>query len=90
MYLINYGVDINKKDKNGNTPLHLAVIKNSYKMVQKLLQKGAISNIKNQENKTENKIIANDKGYLLFFANLNAVISIIVPTIAPINITFNT
>ena len=56
MYLIYFNANINQQDDNGNTPLHIAVIKNNYKMVQKLLQKGALNNIKNKQHQTAKDI----------------------------------
>ena len=56
MYLIHFNANINQQDDNGNTPLHMAVIKNNYKLVQKLLQKGALNNIKNKQHQTAKDI----------------------------------
>jgi len=39
--------DLNKKDKNGNTALHLAVLNNSYTVTQLLLIKKVNIEIKN-------------------------------------------
>lgn len=44
--------NINIQDKNGNTALHIAVLWGWYHGAEKLLQKGACANIKNNENKT--------------------------------------
>ena len=61
MYLIYFNANINQQDDNGNTPLHIAVIKNNYKMVQKLLQKGALNNIKNKQHQTAKDIALKSK-----------------------------
>jgi hypothetical protein len=44
--LISQGLDLNLRDENGDTPLHLAVKKNNLKIVQSLLEEGADPNLK--------------------------------------------
>ncbi len=50
-FFLNKKVDINAKDKNGWTPLHLASFKN-YEMMEFLLKNGADPNIKDNEGNT--------------------------------------
>jgi ankyrin repeat protein len=50
--LISQGADVNKIDKNSNTPLHLAVEDNCVKAVSKLLEKGAKLNERDKYGKT--------------------------------------
>ena len=38
---LNRGADVNKTDDDGNTPLHLAAMSDSYKTVQLLIDRGA-------------------------------------------------
>ncbi|XP_002126742.2 osteoclast-stimulating factor 1 [Ciona intestinalis] len=47
----NYLIDLNVKNKLGETPLHGAAWKSHAKVVEFLLEKGAIANIKNNDNK---------------------------------------
>lgn len=48
--LLNFNVDVNYREKNGeqNTPLHLAAYNNNPKFVQELLQAGADRTVKNK------------------------------------------
>ena len=38
---LNRGADVNKTDDDGNTPLHIATMSDSYKTVQLLIDRGA-------------------------------------------------
>lgn len=62
--LISLGAKIDIQDKSGNTPLHLAVIKQDVEMVKLLIKAGGIdiNLIKNQNGSTPLKI-AENKGY---------------------------
>ncbi|WP_020004698.1 ankyrin repeat domain-containing protein [Brachyspira innocens] len=51
-YMIKNGADINKKNKEGNTPLMIAAASYSYGIVGVLVNMGADYNIKNKEGKT--------------------------------------
>ena len=51
-YMIKNGADINKKNKEGNTPLMIAAESYSYGIVGVLVNMGADYNIKNKEGKT--------------------------------------
>ncbi len=50
--LLQAGIDINLKDYNGNTPLHIAVSAGYHRTVAGLLELGADENIKNYNNQT--------------------------------------
>lgn len=62
--LISLGAKIDIQDKSGNTPLHLAIIKQDVEMVKLLIKAGGIdiNLIKNQNGSTPLKI-AENKGY---------------------------
>ena len=45
IYLLNLGININLKDKEGNTALHYAVRKGQIRIIKKLIQRGADVNI---------------------------------------------
>lgn len=51
-HLISHGADINSPDAEGNTPLHLAVIKNLPEVVKILTKAGALVNRVNSKNMT--------------------------------------
>lgn len=51
-------LDINQQDTNGNTPLHIATIKNNLQIVQLLLKYGA-KNIPNHQSYSPTDIAAN-------------------------------
>ena len=51
-YMIKNGADINKKNKEGNTPLMIAAASYNYAIVGVLVNMGADYNIKNKEGKT--------------------------------------
>ena len=48
-YLIEFGSDTRMRDKNGNTPLHLAAAKGNYTVVEALLKAGASSSAENNK-----------------------------------------
>ena len=50
--LLAKGVDVNVRNVQGNTPLHLACARRNREMIQMLLQKGAKLDIKNIAGKT--------------------------------------
>ena len=52
IYLLNLGINVNSKDKDGNTALHYAVKMNQTRIIKKLLQRGADVNITNFHKKT--------------------------------------
>ena len=45
IYLLNLGINVNLKDKEGNTALHYAVRKGQIRIIKKLIQRGADINI---------------------------------------------
>ncbi|CAD8058261.1 unnamed protein product [Paramecium primaurelia] len=47
-HMLNFNVNLNQIDKNGNTPLHYAMLHNNYEIADLLLQNGANPYIKNQ------------------------------------------
>lgn len=51
-YLVYFEIDINHKDKNGQTPLHLSIQNNKKKFIEKLLFLNASINIKDNNNET--------------------------------------
>ena len=52
IYLLNLGINVNSKDKEGNTALHYAVRMNQIRIIKKLIQRGADVNITNFRKKT--------------------------------------
>jgi ankyrin repeat protein len=50
-------VDINLKDKKGNSPIHLALLKNKDDALNALLEKGADVNVAGRDGKTENQTV---------------------------------
>ncbi|EKV57038.1 inversin protein alternative isoform [Brachyspira hampsonii 30446] len=70
-YMIKNGADINKKNKEGNTPLMIAAASYSYGIVGVLVNMGADYNIKNKEGKTAIDIASarNDKSALHHMTN---------------------
>ena len=51
-YFIKKKLDVNKKNKNGNTPLHLAIQIGNHDIIKLLLDNGASIIIKNKQGKT--------------------------------------
>ncbi|BAO99930.1 ankyrin repeat-containing protein [Wolbachia endosymbiont of Cimex lectularius] len=51
-YLIRENANVNAKDKNGNTPFHLAAINGKIDVVKVLLKYNADVNAKNNEGRT--------------------------------------
>lgn len=77
IYLLSWNVDVNAQDKEGLTPLHLAVISGNsfYKLanthlVRKLLQKGASKIIKDNKNR-DASTLAKEKDKLEIYNLLN-------------------
>ncbi|MEI0524469.1 ankyrin repeat domain-containing protein [Brachyspira murdochii] len=70
-YMIKNGADINKKNKEGNTPLMIAAASYSYGIVGVLANMGADYNIKNKEGQTAIDIASarNDKSALHHLTN---------------------
>lgn len=56
---IDAGADVNAKDYDGDTPLHLAVECRDYEIIKFLIENGADPTIKNKENKTPLDIVKN-------------------------------
>jgi ankyrin repeat protein len=52
---------MNIKDNDGNTPLHLAIIKDAIKILRLLLQKGAKTEIRNNKEETPMQLARNRK-----------------------------
>ena len=50
--MLSYGADVNAKNNNGNTPLHLASRKGHTEIVKLLLEHGADANVKNNDGET--------------------------------------
>ena len=70
-YLMKYNFDVNQKDVDGNTPLHLAVMNNHYSTCKCLCSQPKISlNIKNNVNESPLDI-ATRRGYNLIVDLLN-------------------
>lgn len=68
IYLLSLGVDPNKTDKDGFTPLHYAVKQNQERITKKLLQKGASNLIRdNKRNKTPSEYIKNNDNIMNAF-----------------------
>lgn len=61
--LIQKGVNVNSRDQNGDTPLHLAVYYNNVEVVKILIRYGANPRIKNRQGFSSIDI-ARDKGYV--------------------------
>ncbi|WP_265033965.1 ankyrin repeat domain-containing protein [Wolbachia endosymbiont (group A) of Sicus ferrugineus] len=59
-YFIQKGADVNAKDKDGNTPLHLAAMKGKIDVVKILLEYNADVNTKNNEGRTALYYAANN------------------------------
>lgn len=67
IFLLSLGMDPNIKDKKGNTALHYAVKHSHARIIKKLLQKGADRNIKNNSNKSPEKLAKNKPEILEIF-----------------------
>jgi len=67
--LLVYGLDINKQDKDGNTPLHFALLQNKPDIALLLFNKGAERGIQNMKGETP-LLIAASKGYSNFITGL--------------------
>ena len=52
LYLIHLGVNINEQDDSGFTPLHIAIINKNIRIIKRLLQNGALLNIRDNKNRT--------------------------------------
>lgn len=55
--LLQHGANTNIQDKNGNTPLHIAVVRRDIEAIDALLKHGAKSDIKNKKNKKPLKMV---------------------------------
>ena len=64
-WVVTKGVDVNSKDNNGNTPLHLACMSNLPATVEILMEIGADNSIKNKDGNTA-KDVAYDPNVLKF------------------------
>ena len=68
IYLLNLGVNVNAKDKEGCTPLHYAVRKSQIRLIKKLIQRGADINIPDfKRKKTPVMLAKNNKEILEIF-----------------------
>jgi ankyrin repeat protein len=65
--LIERGVNLNVQNSSGDTPLHKAVEKNKVKSVKLLLQAGALTNIRNNDEKTASEMLDDNDPLLLLF-----------------------
>ena len=61
IFLLSLGINPNARDKNGLTALHYAVKKNHIRIIKKLLQKGADTNIKDNKSKKTPIMYAKNK-----------------------------
>ena len=64
-FLVDNGIEVNIKDKDGNTPLIKACYGNNSAIVRKLLKAGAEVNVKNDKGETPITIVANKHGLSL-------------------------
>ena len=64
-FLIDNGVEINVKDKEGNTPLIKACYGNNISIIRKLLKAGAKVNVKNNKGETPIIVVAKNNGLSL-------------------------
>lgn len=61
LYLPSIIIDIDNKNKDGNTALHIAAEKNSMKMCKLLVKYGASKDIKNRDNKIPAELATDPK-----------------------------
>ncbi len=64
-FLIDNGVEVNVKDKEGNTPLIKACNGNNISIIRKLLKAGAKVNVKNNKGETPIIVVAKNNGLSL-------------------------
>jgi ankyrin repeat protein len=65
IYLLNLGINVNLKDKDGNTALHYAVKKSQTRIIKKLLQRGADINIADYRRKKTPVMLAKNNPEIL-------------------------
>jgi ankyrin repeat protein len=51
-FLLDKGADVNHKNYNGNTPLHIAIVNQDLEVCKVLISRGADVSITNNEGKT--------------------------------------
>lgn len=61
--ILQYNVEINGSDFDGDTPLHFAVMNNNLEAVEYLLENGANTNVKNKDGITPLHIAVKEKNY---------------------------
>lgn len=66
------GIDVNKRDESGNTPLIYACMKNSRDIVRLLLENGADAGLENQKSRTPLHFAANTGNYEITAMLVNA------------------
>ena len=65
IYLLNLGINVNLKDKEGNTALHYAVRKGQIRIIKKLIQRGADINIPDFKKKKTPVMLAKNNPEIL-------------------------
>ena len=64
--LINAGEDVNARNNEGNTLLHIASAQNHYQIAEKLVRNGADKNIKNHLGLTPEKLAFQNQNFAIY------------------------
>lgn len=70
--LVDKGIDLSQQDKNGNTILHKAAIRNCFGIVAVYLEKGYDPNIRNREGKIALDVLSNPASELAYYLRKNS------------------